>query len=768
VSAPEAEAAYRNRDLPVETRVADLLDRMTLEEKIAQLHCFGRVVELTDILLDEEGELLPEAMAERFRHGLCQLGRPAQRRSPRATAELTNAVQRFLVDETRLGIPALFNEEGVHGLMATGSTSFPQAIALASSWDEDLVEEVYTVVAREARVRGSNYVYAPVLDLARDPRWGRVEETFGEDPHLVSRLGVAAVRGLQGPGPGIGEGRVIACAKHYAVHGQPEGGLNAAPASISERVIREEFLPPFQAAVTEAGVQAVMASYNEVDGIPVHANRWLLQTVLREEWGFQGFVTSDGFGVPQLMLLHRVAADPDEAARRAIEAGVDCEVPAGICYPGLLEQARAGEVSMQAVDRAVGNLLRAKIRLGLLDEVPSADPDEAERVTNCPAHRELALRAAREAIVLLKNEGDLLPLRLDVPGVDAAGIRSIAVIGPNAAELHLGGYAEDPGRGVSVLQGIREKLGDRARVAYAEGCRITEGVQGYAAWHRDEVTLSDPAEDTPRIAEAVELARQSDVAVLVLGGNEGTCREGWWFDHLGDRDRLDLLGRQDELVEAVLGTGTPTIAILINGRPLAIRRVAETVPAILECWYLGQETGTAVAEVLFGEVNPSGKLPVTFPRSVGQLPTYYYYRPSAKRGYAFAESEPLYPFGHGLSYTTFCYRDLALSPERIAVGGTTRVRVEVANTGERAGAEIVQLYVRDRVSSVTRPVQALKGFRRIQLEPGETRVVEFELTSEQLALLDAEMQWRVEPGLFDVMVGGSSDRLDAVALEVVG
>jgi beta-glucosidase len=753
---------YRNRALTDAERVADLRGRMSLEEKIAQLYCFGRAVELTEILLDEEGEILPDKMAELFRHGLCQLGRPAQRRSPRSSVELTNAIQKFLVEETRLGIPALFNEEGVHGLMATGSTSFPQAIALASTWDELLLEEVYTVVAREARVRGSNYVYAPVLDLARDPRWGRVEETFGEDPYLASRLGVAAVRGLQGRGPVIDEEHVIACAKHYAVHGQPEGGLNAAPASISERVIREEFLPPFQAAVVEAGVQAVMASYNEVDGIPVHTNHWLLQTVLREEWGFEGFVTSDGFGVPQLVLLHRTAADVDEAARRAIEAGVDCEVPAGICYPGLLKQAEAGKVSMQAIDRAVGNVLRAKMRLGLLDDrsYPALDPDRAERVTNCPAHRDLALRAAREAIVLLKNERDLLPL-------DAAAIGSVAVIGPNAADLHLGGYAEDPGHGASVLEGIRQRLGGVARVAYAEGCRITEGVQGYAAWHRDEVSLSDPVDDTPRIAEAVELARRSDVAVLVLGGNEGSCREGWWFDHLGDRDDLNLLGRQEELVESVLATGTPTVAVLINGRPLTINYVDESVPAILECWYLGQATGTAVADVLFGDVNPSGRLPVTFPRSVGQLPVYYYHRPSAKRGYAFVEDEPLYPFGFGLSYTTFSYTGLSLSPVRIGVGQATRVKIEVSNTGQRAGAEIVQLYVRDQVASVTRPVKALRGFRRIHLEPGETRTVEFELTGDELALVDADMQWRVEPGLFDVMVGSSSERLETVTLEVV-
>jgi beta-glucosidase len=644
--------------------------------------------------------------------------------------------------------------------MATGATSFPQAIALASTWDEALVEEVYTVVAREARSRGSNYVYAPVLDLARDPRWGRTEETFGEDPYVVSRMGVAAVRGLQGTGPKIEQDRVIACAKHYAVHGQPEGGLNAAPGNISERVIREEFLLPFQSAVMQAGVGAVMAAYNEVDGVPGHLNRWLLQTILREEWGFQGFVTSDGFGVPQLMIPHYVAEDQDQAARLAIEAGVDCEVPEGVCYPTLVEQVSSEVVAMETIDRAVGRILRAKVLLGLLDEEPYVDPDQAERVANSSGHRKLALKAAQEAVVLLKNGGDLLPL-------DTKSIRSIAVIGPNAGDLHLGGYSEDPGRGTSVYEGIHAKAGDQVRVTYAEGCHITVGPQGYAAWWQDEVSLGDPADDTPRIAEAVQLAREADVAILVIGGNEATCREGWWFDHIGDRDDLNLLGRQEELVRAVLATGTPTIVILINGRPLTINLIAENVPAILECWYLGQETGTAVSDVLFGDVNPSGKLPITFPRSVGQLPVYYYHKPSAKRGYLFAKTEPLYPFGHGLSYTTFAYDNLRLTPETIGVDGQATVQVDVTNAGERAGDEIVQLYIRDQVSSVTRPVKALKGFHRISLEAGETKTVEFLLTPDLLAFLNQEMAWQVEPGLFSVMVGSSSERLDTVTLEVI-
>jgi len=753
--------SYRDPHLSLEARIADLLGRMTLEEKIAQLYCAGRIIEMSEILFDEEGRLSHAKMSALFKHGLCQLGRPSQARLPRPAAELTNAIQEFLIEETRLGIPALFNEEGLHGLMGVGATSFPQAIALASAWDEDLVERIFSAVARETRARGSNYVYTPVLDLARDPRWGRVEETFGEDPYLVSRLGVAAIYGLQGrDGPFIDKEHVIAVAKHYAVHGQPEGGLNAAPGNISERIIREQFLPPFQAAVIEAGVGAVMASYNEIDGVPAHVNAWLLQDVLRGEWGFQGFVTSDGMGVPQLVALHHVAADASQAARMSIQAGVDVEVPVGHCYPSLQEQAEQGQVDMQTIDRAVERILRAKFLLGLLDEPPYVDPDQAEQVSNCPQHRQLALEAARKAIVLLKNQGDLLPL-------DGTRIGSIAVIGPNAAGVHLGGYSMHPGRGVSVLDGIRRRVGEAIRVSYAEGCRITEGVQGWEAWHKDQVILSDPASDDQRIAEAVALAQASDVAVLVIGGNEATCREGWWFDHLGDRDSLDLLGRQDELVARVLETSTPTVVVLINGRPLAINAVAAHVPAILECWYLGQEGGTAVAEVLFGDVNPGGKLPVSFPSSVGQLPVYYNHKPSAKRGYLFSTHAPLFSFGHGLSYTTFTYANLRLDPPHISPGERSRVQVEVTNAGPRSGDEVVQLYIHDQVSCPTRPVKELKGFKRIHLQPGETQTVEFSLGFEQLSSLGLDMQPQVEAGLFDVMVGMSSVNYETVTLEIV-
>lgn len=762
---------YRNPGYSIPERIEDLLGRMTVEEKVAQLYCGGRIPEMKEMLLDAEGKLSGAKLAELYPDGICQIGRPAQACTPRESAELTNGIQRYLVEKTRLGIPALFNEEGLHGLMGIGSTSFPQAIGLASSWDVDLVEQVFGVVAKETRARGSNYVYTPVLDLARDPRWGRVEETFGEDPYLVTQIGLAAVRGLQGQRPidagaaqddeedRIDRERVIAAIKHFAVYGQPEGGLNAAPGNISERIIREQFLPPFEAAIKQAGAQAVMASYNEIDGIPAHTNRWLLDTVLRQEWGFEGFVTSDGFGVAQLIAIHHSAANPQQAARQALLAGVDVEVPQGLCFPTLAEQARSGLLAEERVDRAVRRILRAKFLLGLLDEIPQVDPDEAEKATNSPEARKLALKAAEESIVLLKNQDGLLPLNLDK-------LNKIAVIGPNAADLHLGGYSVDPRTGSSILQGILEKAGT-SKTAYAEGCRITEGQQGWQSWHKDEVKLSDPAQDEERIAEAVRLAEASDVVILVLGENEATCREGWWFNHLGDRDDLTLLGNQQRLADEILATGTPTVVVLINGRPLAIPELAQAAPALLECWYLGQESGSAVAKVLFGEINPSGKLPITFPRSVGQLPVYYNHKPSAKRGYLFSDLTPLFPFGFGLSFTTFAYHNLRLARKRIRAGESTTAVIEITNTGDRAGDEIVQLYLSDLVSTITRPEKELKGFTRIHLRVGETRTVSFEIGPEQLFSLDEDMQRVVEPGEFMILIGANSQQTEMILLEVV-
>jgi beta-glucosidase len=561
---------------------------------------------------------------------------------------------------------------------------------------------------------------------------------------------------LQGQGPGVDGEHVIATAKHFAAHGQPEGGTNIAPVNLSERILRETHFVTFEAAVKEAGIMSVMPSYNEIDGVPSHANHWLLQKVLREEWGFQGYTVSDYYAIPQMQSLHHVAADKSEAARLAIEAGVDIELPDPDTYPLLVQLVRDGRVSEATLDRAVGRTLRAKFLLGLFEN-PYVDEERAARIVNSQAHRELAAEAARRSITLLKNDGNLLPL-------DRSRIRSIAVIGPNADRAHLGGYSDDPGRGVSVLDGVRAKLGNSVRVNYAQGVKIT---QEGGNWWADTSRLSTPEEDAKLIAEATAAARASDVAILVIGGNEDTNKEAWAENHLGDRDSLELVGRQNDLVRAVLATGKPTVVVLINSGPLAINYVAEHVPAILEGFYLGQETGTGVADVLFGDYNPAGKLPVSFPRSVGQLPIYYNHKPTAKRGYLWTSKEPLFPFGHGLSYTTFEYSAPTISPARIGPAGRAEVSVTVTNTGRRAGDEIVQLYIRDLVSSVTRPVKELKDFRRITLAPGERKTVTFVITPDKLAFLDLNMNRTVEPGWFDIMVGPSSVKHQTAKLEVV-
>jgi len=750
---------YKNPRLSVERRVADLLGRMTMEEKVAQLTGLWQqrpqAKPQTDFL-SSRGAFSPEKARTVLANGIGQIARQRERMGPREGALFANAVQKWLIENTRLGIPAIFHDEILHGHMAQGSTSFPQPIALASSWDPDFISKVFTAAALETRARGSHQVLGPNLDVAREPRWGRTEETYGEDPYLVSRMAVAIIKALQGSGPGVDGDHIIATAKHFAAHGQPEGGTNIAPANYSERVLREFFLPSFEAAVKEAGVISVMASYNEIDGVPSHANKWLLEKVLRQEWGFQGNVVSDYYAIPQLQDLHHVAGDKATAAKLAIEAGVDIELPDPDCYPTLVQLVKDGKISEATIDRAVARNLRNKFLLGLFEN-PYVDPDLTVRVTNSQAHRDLAAEAARRSIILLKNENNLLPL-------DRNALKSIAVIGPNADRVHLGGYSDNPGRGISVLQGISDKVSSKIKVTYAAGCKITK--EG-GNWWADTSHLSDPAEDNKLIAQAVEMAKAADLAVLVLGGNEDTNKEGWADDHLGDRDSLDLVGRQNDLVKAVLETGKPTVVLLINSGPLSINYIAERVPAILEGFYLGQETGVAVADVLFGDYNPAGKLPVTFPRSVGQLPSYYNRKPTARRGYLFTSKEPLFPFGYGLSYTSFEYSNLKLSAAKIGPPGKTKLSVTVTNTGKRAGDEIVQLYIHDLVSSVTRPVIELKDFRRISLAPGESKTVEFVITPDKLSFFDLSMNRTVEPGWFDIMVGPSSVKYQTTKLEVV-
>jgi beta-glucosidase len=764
----ETRPDYRNPALPTARRVEDLLARMTLEEKVAQMLCLWNAKRQ---ITDTRGRFDPARAPEWFRVGIGRIERPSDGHGARAEAEFTNAIQRWVKDNTRLGIPVLCHEEALHGLQGAEATSFPQAIALASTWNPDLVERVFAAVAQEVRARGAHQVLAPVVDVARDPRWGRFEETYGEDPYLVARLGLAAVRGFQGGGRTIPAGRVIATLKHMTGHGQPESGTNVGPASLGERTLRDVFFPPFEVAVKQGHARSLMPSYNEIDGIPSHANRWMLRDVLRKEWGFDGTIVSDWQAISQLAGRHRVAADAADAARQALAATVDVELPDVETYQTLVGQVKQGKVPEAAVNEAVRRLLRDKFELGLFED-PFVDPARADEISGSEAARPLALEAARQAIVLLQNRGGLLPLNADKA-------RRVALIGPHAAEVMLGGYSGVPRHSVSILEGIHRRLGPGVTVAHAEGVRITEdaaftrgpqplmgGTRSQARWSADRVVLADPDANRRRIAEAVALARDSDVAVVVVGDNEQTAREAYAENHLGDRSDLQLVGQQEDLVRAVLDTGTPTVLLLINGRPPAIPELAERAPAILEGWYLGQEGGTAVAEVLFGDVNPSGKLPVSFPRGVGQLPLFYNRKPTARRGYLFGSTRPLFPFGHGLSYTTFAYSAPTISPARIPPDGRATVSVEVTNTGTRAGDEVVQLYLRAEVSRASRPVMELKGFRRITLAPGERRTVAFELGPEQLAYHGPEVKRIVEPGRYLVMVGGSSDAVKSVALDV--
>ena len=746
---------YKNPALPVAKRVKDLLSRMTLEEKVAQMMCVWQ--EKARELVDAEGnfDLAQAKAAFKSGHGLGQVGRPIPGggKDVRGMAELTNAIQKFFIEHSRLGIPVIFHEECLHGHAGPGGTSFPQPIGLAATFNPQLVESLFSMAAEEARCRGGHQALTPVVDVARDPRWGRVEETYGEDPHLVSRLGTAAVRGFQGDASFKDKKRIIATLKHFAAHGQPESGQNCAPVNISERVLRETFLHPFQAAIQKGGAISVMASYNEIDGVPSHANKWLLRDVLRKEWGFKGFVVSDYYAILELNNRpdthgHFVAKDKQQACALSVTAGVNIELPEPDCYLHLVELVRQKVLKESQLDELVAPMLHWKFQMGLFDD-PYVDPAQAGRIVGSKANRALALQAARETITLLKNQNHLAPL-------DLTRIKSIAVIGPNANRRLLGGYSGVPKHFVTVLDGIKAKVGDRVKVLYSEGCKITVG----GAWHQDEVAASNPDEDRKQIAEAAEAAKQADVIVLAIGGNEQTSREAWNLKHMSDRTSLDLVGRQDKLVQAMLATGKPVMVFLFNGRPLSINYVAENVPVIFECWYLGQETGHAVADVLFGDFNPGGKLPISFPRSAGHLPVFYNYKPSARRGYLFADVSPLFAFGYGLSYTSFEIKNVRLAKKTIKRNESTRVLVDVKNTGQRAGTETVQLYIRDLVSSVTRPVKELKGFQKISLPAGGKKTVSLEITPESLAFYDIHMKYVVEPGEFEIMAGNSSRDID--------
>lgn len=759
--------AYKDPKLSIDERVKDLLSRMTVEEKAAQMICLwmekpSEKPANPKPFEPPTGKFSPDLAKRSMQNGIGQLARQRELFDPRGSAEYANATQKWLKDNTRLAIPAIFHDEILHGNMSSGSTVFPVPLSLSSSWDTDLITKVFTAAARQTRIRGTHHVLGPNMDLARDPRWGRTEETYGEDPYLTSRMVVSLVKAIQGnatyANPKIDETHVIATGKHFAGHGQPENGTNIGPVNLSERILRETHFAPFEAAVREASLFSIMPAYHEIDGVPVHANKWMLDTLLRKEWGFQGTVVSDYYAMTELYARHKVAIDLADAARQSLDAGLDVELPDPAVNRTLVEQVKTGKIPESWLDRSVSRILYQKFQLGLFEN-PYVDVDRAVRMTDTAEDRALAADAARRSIVLLKNSNGLLP-------INRSELKSIAVIGPNADRAHLGGYTDpNPPRTVSILDGVRAKLGTSVQVNYAEGVKITK--EG-GNWFGDTSTLNDAASDQKLIDEAVATAKRSDKVILVIGGNEDTNKEGWAENHLGDRDSLELVGRQNDLVKAVLATGKPTVVFLINSGPLAINYVAEDVPAILEGFYLGQETGTAAADVLFGDYNPGGKLSVSFPRSAGQLPIYYNKKPTARRGYLFSTTEPLFPFGHGLSYTTFKYSNLKITKPQIGQNEETTVTVDITNTGNLRGDEVAQMYIRDDVSSVTRPVKELKDFARVSIEPRQTKTVTFTVTPAKLEFYNRELKRVVEPGTFQIMVGGNSVDLINATLRVVG
>ncbi|UIP08215.1 glycoside hydrolase family 3 C-terminal domain-containing protein [Erythrobacter sp. SDW2] len=760
---------YRDPLAPIPLRVADLMARMTLEEKVAQIRtAWAAKADMIDGLAFD-----PAKASAAFPDGIGHVTRPSDKRgvpgitgaaggtaarwrTPKETVDFINALQRWALEETRLGIPVLLHEESLHGYMATEATMFPQAIALAGSFDTELMRRVQSVIAREVRARGVPFVLSPVVDIVRDPRWGRIEETWGEDPYLVGEMGVAAVEGLQGPGKfeRLGEDKVFATLKHMTGHGQPEAGNNVAPAQLSERELRENFFPPFREIVTRTSVGGVMPSYNEIDGIPSHANTWLLGEVLRGEWGFDGIVASDYGGVHELATLHMVASDLEDAARQSLEAGVDSELPEGMAFATVVEAVRAGRIRQSLVDTACARMLTLKFRAGLFEN-PYGDWAKAERITGNAEARALALEAARKGLCLLTNRNGTLPL-------DRKAMGRVAVIGPNQAIARLGGYSSVPKQAISLIEGLRQ-IAPAADFVTAQGVFITTSEDR----SQDIVSLADRAENLRLMAEAVDVARTADTIILAIGDTEQTSREGFARNHLGDRTDIDIVGEQNELVDALAALGKPLIVAAYNGRPPSWPNVVAKADAILECWYPGQEGGLAVAEALLGDINPGAKLPVSVVRNEGQIPLSYNHKPSARRGYLFDDKAPLFPFGHGLSYTSFTISAPRTGKARFGRNEAIIVSVDVRNTGQRTGDEVVQLYITRSDVSVSRPVLELKGFERVTLAPGDQRTVRFTIEPRHLAIWNRAMAEVNEPGPVRLSAGKSSANLQSIDVEIV-
>ena len=760
--AQSVDSIYRDQDQPIEERVESLLSQMTLQEKVNQL-----LSNYVRVDVDDDGGLAIEStFREQLGNGLGSVQYVNLTLDAAQDADFSNMIQRHVRENTRLGIPVLLGGEALHGLIARNATTFPQAIALASTWDPSLVNRVYTLAALQARSRGNHVMYTPVLDLARDPRWGRMEETYGEDVHLVTQMGLAATTGLQGGGELVGSNGVVSAPKHLAGYGQADGGRNFAPTSIPPRIFQEEILEPFRQAVTKANVWGIMPSHSEIDGVPAHGNEWLLNDLLRQDWGFRGMVVSDYHDIHRLNILHRVAASEEEAVLLALKSGVNLDQPRGESYVFLPQALAAQPEYMPYLDQRVREVLRVKFMLGLFEN-PYVDKQKAIAVQDDPTNRALALEAAEKAVILLKNENSLLPL-------DKDELTKIAVIGPNAGETVLGGYTYRGKRVQSIYDGLREYLADTdIEVNFAQGCGITSEIaftQLEAGEIADNRIYTIPYEqEAETIAAAATLASTSDVAIVAVGDNYFTSREAFFTrGALGDRGDINLVGNQDALVKAVIDTGTPTIVVLIHGRSLSINYINEHAHAIVDGWYLGDETARAIANTLFGENNPGGKLVVTVPRSSAHVPAYYSQRFSGNwKDYLFEDGPPLFPFGYGLSYTGFELSEIRLSDQSIAPGDSVAVTLDVTNTGDMDGDEVVQVYLRDVVGSTTRPDKALKAFKRVALEAGETKSIELTLEPAAFEMIDIAHNRVIEPGEFKVFVGTSSREEDLSELALI-
>lgn len=727
----------------VEHRIQNIISRMTIKEKVWQM---GMVP--SSIFKDPEGNFLKEK-ADTVFEGYSIGGFQDLRFEPLVSVKLIKEIQDYIKKETCPGIPAIVVGETLHGYLGPGATIFPQVIGLAGTWNTELIRSISEVAAKEARAVGVSLSNSPNLDIVRDPRWGRVEETFGEDPYLNTKMGLSVIKGLQGDSQRDAGEMVISSIKHYVAHGVPEGGVNISPVTAGERQLRELYLKPFAAAIKEGGALAVMPAYSELDGIPVHSSHFLLTDILRNELGFGGLTIADYGAIGMLHRTHHIAENFHHAGELAVKAGMDFEAGEIICYGNkLVELVRNGTVSEKIINRAVARILRVKYLAGIMDN-PYGNKEKVKKYYNNESHRELALEAARESIVLLKNKDNILPLNKN--------IKSIAVIGPNADRRELGDYSLPNENVVTPLQGIRNKVSSDCVINYAKGCGLWEP-------------------DKDGFTEAITAAEKSDVAIVVVGETSTKaygmgwgvetdevilCGEGF------DMHDLNLSGVQGLLIDEIANTGTPTIVVLVNGRPLTIGRINEIADAILEAWYPGQEGGTAIADILFGDVNPSGKLTISFPKETGQIPVHYNHKPSARgyykkpgsysvpgRDYVFLDTTPLYDFGYGLSYTEFEYSELeVLNPVALANDKDMEISVKVKNIGKREGKEVVQLYITDVVSSVTTPVKELKGFRKINLLPEEEKVIIFKIPQLDLTIIDRDMNEVVEPGEFKVMVG---------------